>query len=74
MTTFEKIANILKDYINCDLDDIKPETTFESLKIDSLDMVEIIMNLEEEFSVTVEDVSEIKTVGQLVEIIEENRK
>ena len=50
-----KIAEIISDKMDIDVDDITMDATFESLKIDSLDMVEIVMDIEEEFDVSVED-------------------
>ena len=44
---FEKIANYLAGQLDIAVEDIKPETTFESLGIDSLDTVEMVMDLEE---------------------------
>ena len=48
---FEKIAKYLADQLDIAVEDIKPETTFESLGIDSLDTVEMVMDLEEELGV-----------------------
>ena len=47
--------------------------TFESLKIDSLDMVEIVMDIEEEFDVSVEEAENLKSVADLVKYIEDNK-
>ena len=49
---------------------IERDTTMESLGIDSLDTVELVMNLEDEFDVEIEVDEDIKTVGDLVKIIE----
>lgn len=68
--TFEKVAKILADYKGCNTADIKMETTFAELEFDSLDTVELIMNFEEEFGITIEMSTEIKTVEDIVLIIE----
>ena len=48
---FEKIANYLADQMDINVNDITPDTTFESLGIDSLDTVEMVMDLEDELGV-----------------------
>jgi acyl carrier protein len=45
---------------------ITPETKFEDLGLDSLDMVDLIMALEDEFGVEIEAEEDLKTVGDLV--------
>ena len=49
---------------------ITESTTFEELEFDSLDIVELVMNIEEEFSVTIEMEASIKSVGDLMKVIE----
>ncbi len=70
MTTFEKVVNILVDYKDCESSSITKESTFAQLGLDSLDTVELIMNFEEEFDITIEMNEDIKTVGGIVELIE----
>jgi len=70
---YEKIAEIISDKMDIDVDDITMDSTFESLKIDSLDMVEIVMDIEEEFEVSVEDAENLKSVADLVKYIEDNK-
>jgi acyl carrier protein len=67
---FEKVKTILADYKEIDESSIELDTTMESLGIDSLDTVELVMNLEDEFDVEIEVDEDIKTVGDLVKIIE----
>lgn len=68
--TFEKIAKILADYKDVDVSEITIDATFETLGLDSLDTVEIIMNLEDEFAVAIELDNAIKSVRDLVELID----
>ncbi len=52
---------------------IRPETTFEELGMDSLDAIELLFEIEEEFDLTVEDeaVQGKETVGQVIEAVRE---
>ena len=67
---FEKIAKYLAEQLDIAVADITPETTFESLGIDSLDTVEMVMDLEEELGVELELEEKVSTVGELVEFVE----
>lgn len=67
---FEKIAAYLAKQMDIDASQIAMETTFESLGIDSLDTVEMIMDLEEELGVELELEDKLTTVGELVEFVE----
>lgn len=68
---FEKIAKLLAENLECDVADIKPETEFGTLGIDSLDVMELLMNLEEEFDTEIEmGENKINTVSDLVALIE----
>jgi acyl carrier protein len=66
----EKIAQILRDYKENQELVITEGTEFEALELDSLDFVELIMKMEDEFSVSIDDEAEIKTVGELMKIIQ----
>ena len=69
----EKVKAILASQFDEDEDNITPETRLqEDLNADSLDVVDLIMNIPDEFEVEIpdEDVENIKTVGALVEYIE----
>jgi len=66
----EKITKILRENRDDDSLVITPDTTFESLNLDSLDTAELIMNIEEELDVTIEMDESIKTVGDLLKVIE----
>lgn len=72
---FERLCNILAEQFGVDAESITPETTFvEDLGADSLDLVELMMSIEEEFDVgeiSEEDAAKIKTVGDVIELIGE---
>ena len=69
--TFEKVAKILADYKDMDVSEITMDSSFTDLKLDSLDTVEIIMNLEDEFGVSIEMSEDLKTVGDIVALLDE---
>ena len=70
---YEKLVSYAAKQLELDPDDISRDSTFESLGIDSLDIVEMLMGLEETFNITVpeEEAVNIKTVGDIVKLIEE---
>ena len=71
MMVFEKIAELLAEKLECEAAEIKMETEFSVLGIDSLDVMELLMNLEEEFGTEIEmGENKINTVGDLVKLIE----
>lgn len=72
---FEKVTTILKDQLSIDNKEVKPESQLiDDLGADSLDLVEISMALEEEFSIEVPDdqVESIHTVEDVVKFIHNN--
>ena len=69
---FEKIQNIIAEVLNVDKDEITMDTTFiDDLGVDSLDVFQIIMGIEEEFDLEIptEKAESIVTVGDAVEAI-----
>ncbi|WP_294129707.1 acyl carrier protein [uncultured Clostridium sp.] len=68
---FEKIREIVVEQLGVNEDDVKLETRFiEDLEADSLDLFQVIMELEDAFDVKVEEVENIKTVSDAVNFIE----
>ncbi|MGM9590432.1 MAG: acyl carrier protein [Faecousia sp.] len=68
---FEKLAKYAARTLELDIDDIRPDSTFESLGIDSLDVVEMIMDLESELGVELEmEDQKIATFQELADFIE----
>ncbi len=68
---FEKVAALIAEKIDCEVSEIKPETKFEDLSIDSLDVTEIAMSIEDEFDIEFEVPQGITTVEELVKAVEE---
>ena len=66
MTVFERVVNVLVDAKDCDADAVKMESTWKELELDSLDTVELVMNLEDEFEIELEMDESFKTVGDVV--------
>ncbi len=67
---FEKVAKVIAEYKEMDINEIKLESTFEELNLDSLDTVELVMKLEDELGVTIEMDENLKTVNDVVIAIE----
>lgn len=67
---FEKIAAYLAEQLDVSAAEITMDTTFESLGIDSLDTVEMVMDLEADLGVDLDLDEKVSTVGELVAFIE----
>ena len=72
--TKERVIELLAEHLDADASTITEATTFEDLDIDSLDTVEIMMEMEDEFGVEikVEDIG--KTVGELIAHIDAHKE
>ena len=67
---FETIAKLIAERIECDLNEVKAESTFAELGIDSLDTVDLLMELEDAIGKEIELEEKVETVGDLVKYIE----
>ena len=67
---FEKIANYLAEQLDIAVEEITADTTFESLGVDSLDTVEMVMDLEDELGIELELEEKVATIGELVAFVE----
>lgn len=78
-TVFERVKRIVVNQLGVEESDVKPESSFvDDLNADSLDLVELVMSLEEEFSnegkrieIPDEDAEKIKTVQDAIDYIKE---
>ena len=70
---FDMIANIISERTGCDIADVKPESTFSDLGIDSLDTVELLMNLEDEIGMEIELDQKVETVDDLDRFIQSKK-
>lgn len=74
--TFEKVKQIVVDHLDVDEDKVTLEASFkDDLEADSLDVVELVMELEDEFDMEIadEDAEKIATVGDAVNYINSNQ-
>ena len=68
---YEKLVSYAAKQLELDIAEITPDSTFESLGIDSLDIVEMIMDLETELGVELEmEDQQISTFGELAAFID----
>lgn len=68
---YEKLVAFAAEHLDLDTDAITPESTFESLGIDSLDIVEMIMDLESELNIELDlENQKVTTFGELAQFIE----
>ena len=73
---FEKVREILVDHLYVDEDAVTMEASIQNdLGADSLDIVDLVMSLEEEFDCEIpdEEIENIKTVGDIVKYIEDHQ-
>ena len=71
-TTYDRLKKIVVEQLGADEDEVKPEASFvDDLNADSLDLVELIMEMEDRFKVKIpdEEAEKISTVGQAVDYV-----
>ncbi len=68
---FDAIAELIAERNDCDKSDITMDSSFRDLGIDSLDTVEMLMNLEDKLGKEIELEQTVETVGDLVRYIED---
>lgn len=75
MATIDKVKELMSKQLNVNEDAVLPEKEIvKDLGADSLDIVEMLMTLEEEFGITIpdEETVDIKTVGDIVNVIDKH--
>jgi len=76
MANEEKVKDIIAEKLSVDLEEVVPEATFtDDLGADSLDLVELIMSMEEEFDIDIsdEDAEKLTTVQDAIDYINANQ-
>ncbi|WP_303248817.1 acyl carrier protein [uncultured Slackia sp.] len=73
METIEIVKSVLQDNLDIDPADVTAESTFETLGVDSLDMVELVCDLEDRCDIEFGEPDGLATVGGLVDYIESLR-
>ena len=73
MAVFEKVQDIIVDELGKEKVEVTLETSFEELDADSLDLFQIINDIEDEFDVEVDTEADMKTVADLVKYVENNK-
>ena len=66
---FEKLKAIIADKMDLDPEKITEQSSFKDLEMDSLDMVEIVMDVEDEFDITIETSEGLETIADLIALI-----
>lgn len=70
MATLDTIKGILQENLDITPENVDEDSTFESLGVDSLDMVELICELEERLDVDFGEPEGLETMGDLVEYVD----
>ena len=74
MAVFENVQEIIVEELGKDAEEVKVETTFDELDADSLDVFQVISEIEDEFDIQIETEEGLNTVGDLVAYVEEKTK
>ena len=71
MAVFEKVQEIIVEELGKEPEEVKMDTTFEDLDADSLDVFQVISEIEDAFDIQIESEDGLNTVGDLVAYVEE---
>ena len=74
MAVFEKVQEIIVEELGKDASEVTLESNFEDLDADSLDLFQVISEIEDAFDIQIEAEDSLKTVGDLVAYVEEKTK
>ena len=70
---FEEIREVICEQLGIEKEEVKIETTFQDLGADSLDLFQIVIELEEKYDIQIEDVEGLKTIKDAVDYVEKNK-
>jgi acyl carrier protein len=68
----EKVKEIISEQLNISVEEINEDTAFEDLGADSLDLFQVVSEIEDQWNIRIEEVEKIKTVADVVNFIENN--
>ncbi|MEG3231657.1 acyl carrier protein [Streptococcus suis] len=74
MAVFEKVQEIIVEELGKDAEEVTLTTTFEDLDTDSLDLFQVISEIEDAFDIQIDTEEGLTTVGDLVAYVEEKTK
>ncbi|MDG3099911.1 acyl carrier protein [Streptococcus suis] len=74
MAVFEKVQEIIVEELGKDAEEVTLTTTFEDLDADSLDLFQVISEIEDAFDIQIDTEEGLTTVGDLVAHVEEKTK
>ncbi|KAF0087063.1 acyl carrier protein [Streptococcus agalactiae] len=74
MAVFEKVQEIIVEELGKDAEEVTLNTTFDDLNADSLDVFQVISEIEDAFDIQIETEEGLNTVGDLVAYVEEKVK
>lgn len=74
MAVFEKVQEIIVEELGKEPEEVKMDTTFEDLDADSLDVFQVISEIEDAFDIQIESEDGLNTVGDLVAYVEGKTK
>ena len=73
MAVFEKVQEIIVEELGKEAEEVKLETTFDELDADSLDVFQVVSEIEDAFDIQIETEEGLNTVGDLVAYVEEKQ-
>lgn len=70
---FEEIREVICEQLEIEKEEVTLDTTFEELGADSLDLFQIVIELEEKYGIQIEEVEGLKTIRDAVKYVEEHK-
>ncbi len=71
---FEEIREVICEQLGIEKDEVTLETTFDELGADSLDLFQIVIELEEKYEIQIEEVENLKTIKDAVNYVESHKE
>ena len=71
---FEEIRGVICEQLGIEKEEVTLETTFDELGADSLDLFQIVIELEEKYEIQIEEVENLKTIKDAVNYVESHKE